>query len=83
MHDITALMSFYNAFDDVTVTIDDESPVIDGQMTNAGPYAGRVTFGESSADFGEGSDTELTIPTLSEARAWFLARVAEEFDAVL
>ena len=83
MHSIPALLSFYNTFDDVTVTIDDDSPVIDGQQTTAGPYTGRVIYGESAADFGGETDQEVTLPTLAEARAWFLERVAEEFDAVL
>lgn len=75
-----SLLSFHNAFDDVTVGLSDESPVVDGQITNAGPFEITVTHGPDS--MGDAPITE-TYATLTEAKAAFFARMNAEFDAVL
>lgn len=76
-----SLLTFHNNFDDVTVAIDDESPVVDGQITHNGPFVVTMTHGSESLEPGKVTSERFT--QLSDARAHYLALVANEFDSVL
>ncbi len=72
---MNALLNFYNAFDDVTISLDDESP------EGKGPFTVTVSHGDDSMNPGEVSETKYT--DLAAAKKEFIDHVTCEMNAVL
>lgn len=70
-----ALFTFYNAFDEVTVSLDNDSP------HPTGPYTVRVEFGDNSPIKDENSAERFD--TLAAAMERFTALIKNEVVAVL